>query len=193
MDRGILQEQAGGLYLPVIVSQEGLLNKGRQPLILLRKMVLAASSQVMWQELLCLLLGVSYQPFTSLQTCAEPAGPGPGSSGRTLAGAAVGFGAALFLFTRLAGGGPSWAAFERAATPIDIALSNGKPTVVELYATWCEVCRELLPDTYAVRSSATDRLCMATELSTARDEHCLCSRLTDCCSAQRLPSSSAAV
>ncbi len=88
----------------------------------------------------------------------------------------------MFLFTRLAGGGPSWAAFERAATPIDVALSNGKPTVVELYATWCEVCRELLPDTYEVRSSTTHRLGMATELSSA---------CADCCSAWPLQSSGA--
>lgn len=67
---------------------------------------------------------------------AEQAGP----SGGFLAGGAAGLGVALFLVTRVLGGGPSFAALEAGATPIDVALSNGKPTVIEFFADYCEVC-----------------------------------------------------
>jgi hypothetical protein len=86
--------------------------------------------------------GADAPPPVSLPS--PPAGA-PSSSSSTpngntgLAGGAVAAGVALFLAVRLLTGGPSIAALEQEAVPLDVALRNGKPTVVEFYASWC-VC-----------------------------------------------------
>ncbi|EYU39387.1 hypothetical protein ABFS82_11G091000 [Erythranthe guttata] len=65
----------------------------------------------------------------------------------------------LFLSARLdVGGGSSLKELSAAALPYEEALSNGKPTVVEFYADWCEVCRELAPDVYKVKQQYKDRV-----------------------------------
>ena len=81
----------------------------------------------------------------------------PASGNGSLAGVAVAAGVALFVLTR-ATGGVSLAALQAEAVPIEAALSNGRPTVVEFYADWCEVCREAAPNIADVERSLKDRL-----------------------------------
>ncbi|XP_057951849.1 thioredoxin-like protein HCF164, chloroplastic isoform X2 [Malania oleifera] len=63
----------------------------------------------------------------------------------------------LFLSTRL-DLGISLKDLSATALPYEEALSNGKPTVVEFYADWCEVCRELAPDVYRIEEQYKDRV-----------------------------------
>ena len=72
-----------------------------------------------------------------------------------IAGGAIGFGVAAFLTLRVLSGAPTFDNLERASMPLDTALQNGKPTVIEFYASWCSICRELLPDTLEVCSMAS--------------------------------------
>lgn len=70
-----------------------------------------------------------------------------------LAGAAVLLGAGGFLATRSGPSAPSFASLEKGAIDLDTALANGKPTIIEFYAAWCGICRELLPVSAQVQSN----------------------------------------
>eukprot|EP00270_Netrium_digitus_P021928 TRINITY_DN9645_c0_g1_i3.p1 TRINITY_DN9645_c0_g1~~TRINITY_DN9645_c0_g1_i3.p1 ORF type:complete len:285 (+),score=54.46 TRINITY_DN9645_c0_g1_i3:27-857(+) len=80
-----------------------------------------------------------------------------GNVGLALASTAVAV--ALFAFTRLSGvvgGGADLSSLAISAVPYDVALSNGRPTVIEFYADWCEVCRQMAPDVALVERIFSD-------------------------------------
>ena len=39
-----------------------------------------------------------------------------------------------------------------AATPLDVALANDKPTLIEFYANWCTSCQAMAPDVAQLKS-----------------------------------------
>ena len=40
----------------------------------------------------------------------------------------------------------------------EVALSNGRPTMVEFYADWCQVCREMAPAMLKLERSTQQQL-----------------------------------
>lgn len=59
----------------------------------------------------------------------------------------------LFVLTRVAGAGTDLSALTSRSASFDEALGNGRPTVVEFYADWCQVCRETAKETLRVEQS----------------------------------------
>ncbi|MBE9004180.1 thioredoxin fold domain-containing protein [Fortiea sp. LEGE XX443] len=59
---------------------------------------------------------------------------------------AIALSVALVLGLRTEGSSISVAELGKTSTPLDVALSNGKPSIVEFYADWCTVCQKMAPD-----------------------------------------------
>ncbi len=50
------------------------------------------------------------------------------------------------------------AAQAASSAPIDVALSNGKPTMMEFYADWCGSCQAMAPNLAEIKSQFADRV-----------------------------------
>jgi hypothetical protein len=114
------------------------------------------------------------QGSSSTTTTTTNATTSTSSGGAGIAGSAVGAGVALFIVSRLLSGGASLAALESDAVPLDAALRNGRPTVVEFYASWCAASA-------AAASTASATIPMQLQHTCWRGGgRCMCVRLFVC-------------
>jgi thiol-disulfide isomerase/thioredoxin len=65
--------------------------------------------------------------------------------------AAVALSISIFLGLRTQTASTTLSEMAKAATPLETALANGKPTMVEFYANWCTSCQSMAEDLNAIK------------------------------------------
>ena len=65
---------------------------------------------------------------------------------------------ALFLGLRSETNSVSLAELYENSTPLEVALSDGKPSLIEFYANWCTVCQKMAPDIATLKKEYADRV-----------------------------------
>ena len=65
---------------------------------------------------------------------------------------------AIFLGLRFGSDTGTLAAMAETATPLEIALTNGKPTLMEFYADWCTSCQAMAKDMSELNQTFGDRV-----------------------------------
>jgi thiol-disulfide isomerase/thioredoxin len=70
---------------------------------------------------------------------------------------AIALSVALFLGLRTETNSVSVAELGKTAIPLDIAVTNGKPSIVEFYADWCTVCQKMAPDMAQLEQQYADK------------------------------------
>ena len=70
---------------------------------------------------------------------------------------AIALSVSLFLGLRTETTSVSLAKLSNTSTPLEVALSNGKPSLVEFYADWCTVCQKMAPDMAQLEQQYVDK------------------------------------
>jgi thiol-disulfide isomerase/thioredoxin len=65
---------------------------------------------------------------------------------------------AIFLGLRTQTTSASLTEIAEGSVPMEVALSNGKPTLMEFYANWCTSCQAMAPDIEALKEQYGDRI-----------------------------------
>jgi thiol-disulfide isomerase/thioredoxin len=71
---------------------------------------------------------------------------------------AIALSIALFLGMRTETNTASLAKLDEASTALEVATTNGKPSLVEFYANWCTVCQKMAPDIIKLEEQYADKV-----------------------------------
>ncbi|MBE9001786.1 thioredoxin family protein [Nostoc sp. LEGE 12447] len=71
---------------------------------------------------------------------------------------AIALSVALVLGLRTETTSASLAKLSDSSTPLEVAVSNGKPSLVEFYADWCTVCQKMAPDITQLETEYADKM-----------------------------------
>jgi thiol-disulfide isomerase/thioredoxin len=71
---------------------------------------------------------------------------------------AIALSVALVLGLRTETTSATLAKLSDSSTPLEVAISNGKPSLVEFYADWCTVCQKMAPDITQLETEYADKM-----------------------------------
>lgn len=94
------------------------------------------------------------------QTSVQISGDQPGTRVRNflIAIVAIALSVALIIGLRTETSSATLANLSEQSTPLEVALTNGKPSLIEFYADWCTVCQKMAPDVAILESEYVDRV-----------------------------------
>ncbi|ARV59984.1 thiol:disulfide interchange protein [Nostocales cyanobacterium HT-58-2] len=71
---------------------------------------------------------------------------------------AIALSVALVLGLRTETTSASLSQLDEQSTPLEVALTNNKPSLVEFYADWCTVCQKMAPDIAQLEKQYADKI-----------------------------------
>ncbi|MCV3216246.1 thioredoxin family protein [Plectonema radiosum NIES-515] len=71
---------------------------------------------------------------------------------------AIALSVALVLGLRTQTPEASLAKLDQGSIPLELALTNGNPTLMEFYANWCTVCQQMAPDMQQLETQYADKV-----------------------------------
>jgi len=98
------------------------------------------------------------EPLSESNSSAQAAKPGSNVRNALIALVAIFLSAAIFLGLKGGPGPGLLTAMAKESVPLEVALNNQKPTLIEFYANWCTTCQAMAPQMQALKQQYGDRI-----------------------------------